>query len=354
MMLTTAASIARAEPPRGCSGPELVLDPRLSHRRTWSNAASDARRRVAELADVDACARLEVEQAPGTVRVRAESADGRAVVRELSGPGELEATVVALLVLPPTTEADSTRTGRAANTAASPPAPPASKPESTALGDSNPRADTAPTSKRSEPTLASTGRSLEVALGAGIRTAPGLLGPGVAAVVNATLHGWLVGGLLSAEQTQAAPAVGHFSLERSASLGFVFGRRLLRRPFLLDVALQAPLLRVSSSKWLAETQHTGEVEGAEAGDDDFGFDGSASSATETTTSTETRVVPLHADLRAGAFVRAVAPLTGPLGMFVEVDGEHTLGVLTPPSATGQPRLGQWTAGASIGLFWSNL
>lgn len=351
MVLTTAASIARAEPPRGCSGPELVLDPPLSHRRTWSNAASDARRRVAELVDVDACARLEVEQVPGTVQVRAESADGRAVVRELSGPGELEATVVALLVLPPTTDAEPTRAGPESKPAASPKAPPPPKPDpTTASADS--RADADATSTPRSSTTTPNAHAWEIALGGGVRTAPGLLGPGVAAVVNATLGDWLIGGLLRADQTQATPAVGHFSLERSAALGFVFGRRLLRKPFFLDVALQAPVLTVSTSKWLAETQHAAEVATPEAGDDDFGSDDSSSSS-ETTTSTETRVVPLHADVRAGGFVRAVAPITGAIGMFVEVDGEHTLGIVNPPSTTGQPALGQWTAGASLGLFWSS-
>ncbi|HEV8550535.1 MAG TPA: hypothetical protein VGQ57_15930 [Polyangiaceae bacterium] len=351
LMVTSAVTVARAEPLTRCSGPELILDPPLSARRPWSQAAGDARRRVAELSDVDACAKLEVEQTRHAVRVRASSSDGRSVVRDLSGPSELEATVVALLVLPPpsaepgVSPADAKPAPAAPKPAAAPAAP---KPASSTHADSGVE------SNAGLGKSAGRGSAFEAALGAGARSASYLMGPGVRSVLDAQLGDWLLGGVIHAEQLSAvSPSTNRFSMERSGSVGALFGRRLLRSPFYLDVAVEAPVLTVSTSRWDAQTQTPGAVQTPEPGENENENETDDPGATTTTTTTSTKVVSPHADLRGGGFIRAVYPFRGAFGMFAELDAEHTLGLVKQPSAEGQPPVVAWSVGLSLGLFWSS-
>jgi len=348
-VVISAAAVARAEPPPQCAGPKLVLEPPLSHRRAWSEAAVGARQRVGQLTDVDACTRLEVEQTGHTVQVKASAADGRSVVRDLAGPSELEPTVVALLVLPPQYEHDDDLASVAPHE--KPPPPAATQPKPVA-----PVAKAATRSSAGDQGVTPAGagtkkyarRSLELALGGSARSASYLFGPGASLLVNARLDGWLLGGMAHAEQTSASNASPtRFSTERSASFGLVFGRRLVTTPFYFDVALEAPILAVTTSEWTSE-----KVEGQSTEPGEFEPGSDDQLETQHTVTTQKVVAP-HADLRAGGLIRAVLPLGAGFGAFSEVDVEHTLGLLDQPSSEDQPRVLAFSAGMSLGVFWGS-
>src|SRR5512146_2721596 len=126
-LLTGGARAQSAPAAERCVGPSIVLQPPLDQRRSWTRAAGATRRRVAELSDVDACTRLEIEATDDSVQVRASAADGRTVVRQVSKPSELEGTVVALLVLPPAERAEPLEGSNPAGSKAE--APPAAAPK---------------------------------------------------------------------------------------------------------------------------------------------------------------------------------------------------------------------------------
>lgn len=349
-VVISAAAVARAEPQPECAGPKLVLEPPLSHRRAWSEAASGTRQRVDQLTDVDACTRLEVEQTGHTVQVKASAADGRSVVRDLAGPSELEPTVVALLVLPPHRERDD---DLASVVPHEKPPPSAARQPKPAVPAAKATTPISPGDQGVTPVGAGTKnyarRSLEIALGGSARSASYLFGPGASLLVNARLDGWLLGGMAHAEQTSASTSSpSRFSTERSASFGLVLGRRLVTAPFYLDVALEAPILAVTTSEWTSETV---EGQSAEPGEFEPGSDDQLE--TPHTVSTQKVVAP-HADLRAGGLVRAVLPLGAGFGAFSQVDVEHTLGLVDQPSGENQPRVVAFSAGVSLGLFWGSL
>jgi hypothetical protein len=376
LMLTLAAESARATPPPsdGCSGPSIVLEPPLSHRRPWREAAGDTEKRVAELTDVDACARLEVEQKAGAVHVRALAADGRSVVRDLSDPSELEPTVVALLVLPPSARSDlgdaddsETATTEAVVSAAKTkqatvqtsaqvkPVVPEPKP-TLALAANNGR-DTTTASLGSASGRERT-RGVEVMLAGSGRAAGYLMGPGASALVDWQLGRWLLGATAHAEQvTGPSNAAGRFSALRSASLGAIFGRRLVARPFYLDAAIEAPVLAVTTSQWTSQnvvTQPGTTVPGEsdDAGQTESGSDDTTTTPPTSTTQTRTQNTPPSLDLRAGALVRTVVPLAGRFGALLQGDAEHSLGLIKQPKVSGQPAPLGWNFGVSLGVFWS--
>jgi len=357
LVVMSTTSLTLAEPSSTpCSGPKLVLEPPLSHRRQWSKAAGEARRRVAELQDVDACTRIEVEQTSDSVRVRAEAADGRSVVRELSEPDELEATVVALLVLPPAgtgpTEATpSSTTPEAAKPASAPAKPAAARPPAPSV---NPAADRGTAAATGALPGASPQRSFEMALGGSARASSYLVGPGITARLDWQLSGWLFGGLMHAEQMQASTAAGRYQRERSAAAGFTFGRRLVRGPFYVDVLLEAPIFALRSSTYTIPVQQSSTPPSDDGTQTEPGETGEPSDdgpTSTTQTADQTKAVPIYGDLRAGAALRTVVPFKGSFAMFAELDAEHTLGILKAPSANGQPSAIGWCAGLSLGLFW---
>lgn len=344
-----------------CTGPSLVLAPSLSHRWSWTKAAGDARRRVAELSDVDVCMRLEVEATRESVHVRASAADGRSVVREVTKPSELEATVVALLVLPPAAgdetidaeppSADAKASPAAPKTVASP-AP--NRPPLVARA----RTRTPASRERELPDQAERGARLaadsaehhafELALAGSGRSTGYLFGPGVSAVADWDLGGWLVGGTAHGEQAAGPSAVaGRFSLERNASVGGLIGRRLLRRPLLLDVALEVPVLAFHSSRWTSRSVTSA---GSSDSDDLGGVDDDDSA--QTVSSVRTQTTPPNLDLRVGGFARAIVPFTGHFGAALAADAERSAGLLPSTSAAGQPASLAWNFGVSLGLFWS--
>jgi hypothetical protein len=348
-VVISATAVARADPPPHCSGPKLVLEPPLSHRRAWSEAASGARRRVDQLTDVDACTHLEVEQTGGAVKVKASAADGRFVERDLAGPSELEPTVVALLVLPPRGANDDDLASVAPQEKPAPPAAPPTKPTAPTT-----KAATASAGGDQEITRTNAAatsyarRSLELALGGSARSASYLLGAGASLLVNARLDGWLLGGMAHAEQTSSSTSSpSRFSTERSASFGLVFGRRFVTTPFYLDVALEAPILSLTTSAWTAETVAG---ESAESGEFEPGSDDQLEAPHTVSTH---KVVDPHADLRAGGLIRAVVPLGAGFGAFSQVDAEHTLGLIDQPSTENQPRVIAFSAGVSLGVFWGS-
>jgi hypothetical protein len=357
-MLTLVAEGAGAGTPRAgddCHGPSIVLEPSLSHRRSWREAAGDTQKRVAELTDVDACTRLEVEQTGGAVHVRASAADGRSVVRDLAGPAELEPTVVALLVLPPV-EHDDTRAaprdadGREDSRAAGKTPAPKNEP---ARGEASKNQPLPSAGARDQTaTLAATNggertRGVELALAGSGRAAGYLFGAGVSAVVDWQFGRWLLGATVHAEQVSgSSSSSSRYSAARSASVGALFGRRLVARPFLLDAALELPIVAVGAAKWTSEqsvTQPAPENEPGEVGSDDD---------TQVTTPAQTRNTPPTADLRAGALVRGVVPFAGRFGATLSADAEHSLGLVKPPTVSGQPASLGWNVGVSLGLFWS--
>jgi hypothetical protein len=364
LMLTLAGARARAEEPSpgiACQGPRLVLEPPLSHRRSWRTAAGDTRKRVAELSDIDACTELEVAQSDGAVHVRASVADGRSVVRELSGPAELEPTVVALLVLPPPERADTTDTRLDGSepaaavatasvakpdqeTAAVLPPKPSAKPPSTAVRRDETASLGAPSGR--EPT-----RGFELGLAGSGRTAGYLVGAGASTLVDWRLGRWLLGATAHAEQVTGPSSVGRYSAVRSASVGALFGRRLVARPFYLDAALELPIVAVSTSQWTSEktvvTTLPGENEPGEAGDSEDG------PRTSSSTQPSKQTAPPSADLRAGALVRGVVPFAGRFGATLAGDVEHSLGLLRSNQVSGQPAPLGWNFGLSLGIFWSS-
>jgi hypothetical protein len=356
VLVTFGTGTARADEPRprvsqaACSGPSIELEPPLSQRRSWQQAVGDTRKRMTELEYVDACAHLEVQQTGHAARVRASAADGRSVVRDLTGPSELEPIVVALLVLPPddwssayeqpAKDEASTTTGPAV-----PPRAPATKPA--------PRREQKDETESSAQlgTHGSRGSSVELALAPAGRSAGYLTGPGAGAIVDWVVTGWLVGATVHGEQLSSGSSdAQHFSAERTASLGFLFGRRLVARPFYLDVALEAPVLAVRTSKWTSKqsetsAEHESEPGELEPGSDDAGAQQPDSVGREHAT-------PPNADLRAGLLVRGVVPLTGHFGATLGADAERSLGVLSNTGAASQPAPLDWNFGLSLGLFWS--
>jgi hypothetical protein len=371
LMLTLGAGSVRAAEPSasdGCRGPSIVLDPPLSHRRSWRAAAGDTRKRVAELSDVDACTELEVEQADGAVHVRASAADGRSVVRELSGPAELEPTVVALLVLPPAdrTEDFATSTDGSEH-AASVVAASAAKPDQEHAAALPPKPSATPASAptpasardhRDDPARlggASAGagtHGFEVALAGSGRAAGYLLGAGASTLVDWRFGGWLVGATAHAEQaTGPSNVAGRFSAVRSASLGALFGRRLIARPFYLDAAVELPIVTVSTSEWTSTQTVTTPVPG-ETEPGEVGEDSGDSSSTTSSTRTSNQATPPSVDLRAGGLLRGVVPFAGRFGAMLAADAEHSLGILRMPQVSGQPAPLGWNFGVSLGLFWS--
>ena len=361
LMLTLGPEAARAATPRAsgdCRGPSIVLEPSLSQHRSWREAAGDTQRRVAELVDVDTCTRLDVEQAGGAVHVRASAADGRSVVRDLAGPSELEPTVVALLVLPPLERSDAHAApedkpgGEGADDAGKAPAqkskpakPEAPKTQATASAGARDQTATLGTTNGRERT-----RGVELALGGSGRAAGYLLGPGVSAVVDWQFGRWLVGATTHAEQVSGpSSTAGRYSLARSASLGALFGRRLVARPFFLDAAVELPIIAVGSGQWTSTETVTQPSTSDDAGE--TGSDDGTTSATSTTR-TQKHTTPPTADLRAGALVRGVVPFAGRFGATLSADAEHSLGLLKPPAVSGQPASLGWNVGVSLGLFWS--
>lgn len=364
MLMLGAGSVRAAEPSASdaCRGPNIVLDPPLSHHRSWRAAAGDTKKRVAELTDVDACTELEVEQADGTVHVRASAADGRSVVRELSGPSELEPTVVALLVLPPSARGEDFETNAdgsehaaavtAANAAKAKPeeaAAPVRTPSPTRASARDQREQTATLGAANGTASA---RGFEAALAGSGRGAGYLFGAGVSAAFDWRFGGWLLGATAHAEQAKGPSDVaGRFSTVRSASLGALFGRRLVARPFYLDAIAELPIVAVSSNEWTSEktvtTPVSGENEAGEVGDDSDDVTG-ATSATQSST----QATPPSVDLRAGAMLRGVVPFAGRFGAMLAVDAEHSLGILKVPAPSGQPAPLGWNFGVSLGLFWS--
>jgi len=172
--------------------------------------------------------------------------------------------------------------------------------------------------------------------------------------VNGQLHRWLFGAVVHGEQVSTTPGTNRFSMERSASLGALFGRRLTSSPLYLDVALVAPVLVVRTSEWVqtSATSTPGEPE-SEPGENERGSDDPVSAPTATTVS-KTKVVAPYADLRAGAMLRAVWPFSGKLGAVAALDFEHTLGVLPTPKISGQPVPVAFSVGLTLGIFWSSL
>lgn len=370
-MLTLGAENARAaEPPASdsCRGPNIVLEPPLSHHRSWRTAAGDTRRRVAELTDVDACTELDVEQAGGAVHVRASVADGRSVVRELSGPSELEPTVVALLVLPPVdrpedpgagTESADVAAAVAAASAAKPSVAPAPAKPPVARPASGARSPGQRDQAEGVRTLAGSEapRGFELTLAGSGRAAGYLTGPGASALIDWRFGRWLLGANIHAEQVTGPSTAGRFSAVRTASLGAWFGRRLVARPFYLDAGLKLPIIAVSVSQWTSqETVTTPGTTGTES--DDAGEAGGESddpTSTTTTTSstrTSTHTTTPSADLRAGGLLRGVVPFAGRFGAMLSAEAEHSLGIVKPPSASGQPAPLGWNFGVSLGVFWS--
>jgi hypothetical protein len=370
LMLTLGAGSARAAEPsasESCRGPNIVLEPPLSHHRSWRAAAGDTRRRVAELTDVDTCTELDVEQADGAVHVRASVADGRSVVRELSGPSELEPTVVALLVLPPVdrTEAPGAGTENADASAAvaaasaanpsvvpAPVKPPAAKPTSvTSAHDQRDQAEGARTLAGSQAP-----RAFELTLAGSGRAAGYLTGPGASALIDWRFGRWLFGANVHAEQATGPSTAGRFSAVRTASIGAWFGRRLVARPFYLDAGLELPIVAVSVNQWTSQetvttpvTTGTGSDDAGEVGESD---DPTSMTTTTSSTRTSTQTTPPSADLRAGALLRGVVPFAGGFGAMLAADAEHSLGLLKPPKLTGQPAPLGWNFGLSLGVFWS--
>lgn len=359
-MLTLGAETVRAATPRSsddCRGPSIVLEPALSHRRSWREAAGDTQKRVAELVDVDTCTRLDVEQAGGAVHVRASAADGRSVVRDLAGPAELEPTVVALLVLPPAPRGDAldpTGDGDARKRSEDAGKAPATK--STPAKAETPKNRPAPSDSARDQTvtLGTTNgrertRGFELALSGSGRAAGYLFGPGVSAVIDWQFGRWLLGATVHGEQVSgSSSSATRYSSARSASLGALFGRRLVARPFLLDAAVELPVVAVGAAQWTSQqtvTQPITENEPGEVGTED-------DAQTTSTTRTRTQATPPTADLRAGALVRGVVPFAGRFGATLSADAEHSLGLLKPPTASGQPASLGWNVGISLGLFWS--
>jgi hypothetical protein len=168
--------------------------------------------------------------------------------------------------------------------------------------------------------------------------------------------GWLFGGLVRADQTQASTTPGRYGRERSAAAGFMAGRRLLRAPFYVDLLLEAPIFALRSSTYTVQSVQQSSTTPSDDGTQpeppepgETNDDGTSSTSSQTVN--QTKSVPLYADLRAGAALRTVVPFKGSFAMFAELDAEHTLGILKPPSASGQPNVIGWCAGLSLGLFW---
>jgi len=340
-------------------GPSIVLEPPLDHRRSWTRAAGDTRRRIAELTDVDACTRLEIEAVVDDVQVRASAADGRTVVRAVSKPSELEATVVALLVLPPaereqesTARAQSGET-KAADASTAPTATP--KPPVVPLSAKPlPRKPETPDDRDRGARLPNAGtdggaHAFELALGGSGRSTGYLFGPGLSGVVDWNLSGWLLGAGVHAEEVSGpSGASGRFSAEHSASIGALFGRRLVTRPFFVDVALEAPVLALRTSRWTSQALVT--VPGQSESDDASGTD--TDDVLSTSTSSRAQATAPNLDLRAGGLLRAGVPFAGRFGATLALDGERSLGLLRATSAAGEPAALVWNYGLSLGLFWS--
>lgn len=190
------------------------------------------------------------------------------------------------------------------------------------------------------------GHSVELALSGSARSTGYLFGPGVSAVVDWDLGGWLLGGLAHAEEASGPTgAAGRFYSERNASIGALFGRRLVRRPFLVDVALEAPVFALHTSRW---TSHVVATSPAESESDDL----PSQSDDDAVLQTRTQATPTTFDLRAGGFVRAVVPFAGHFGATLAADGERSLNLLRTAASSGQPASLAWNFGLSLGLFWS--
>lgn len=367
IVVMLGAEGARAQgtttPPARCDGPSIVLEPALRRHRSWAEAAGDARRRVAELPDIDQCTRLEVTQTQAAFRVRASVADGRSVVRELAGPGELEPTVVALLVLPPPERAEERATSTTHGTStpdAAPEVAPSAKPTPPRPPPRAPlvtsRVDAHDGTAGAARLGASSRSGFELALGGSGRAAGSLLGAGASTVLDWRLGGWLLGATVHGEAVKASSSSeSGFSSEESGTFGALVGRRLVTRPFYLDVALEAPLLSLRSSHYTA-SQVVQETVPPANPDDDTNEPGSDDPSAMPTTTSRTvssrRTVGPAPDLRAGVLVRGVVPFSGHFGATLSADAEHTLGILKVKRVAGQPAPLGWSLGVSLGLFWS--
>src|SRR5258706_10751114 len=81
-----------------CHGPKIVMSE--SVQEPWRTAVENARAQLSETSDIDRCAELLLESNGGGLRVQISLADGRAAVRDLSDPSQVEATLRALLSVP--------------------------------------------------------------------------------------------------------------------------------------------------------------------------------------------------------------------------------------------------------------
>lgn len=347
--------------PAHCEGPSLVLEKPLDAKRSWAVAAGSTRRRFAELPDVDACTRVEVLEEDKRVRVRASAADGRSVVRELSGPRELESTVVALLVLPPSARSEAPEVGPVEPLDPPPPRSDEPLPGSVAAksaGTTTPRTAATPAPSVDDRSVFRTragtallsAHGFDLGVGASGRSAGSLVGGGAQATIDWRVAGWLLGATARAEQiTSTAPRPGQVSAQRSATLGAVFGRRFVTRPFALDVAALAPALSLRTSKWTSENTVSGskdEIEPDEIEPDDDALEHAPRSVSRE------QATPVRADLEVGALVRGVVPLSTNFGAFLAVDAERTLLTWPAKGPSGEPRPSVWQAGVALGVLWS--
>ena len=299
LSLVSRAALANPETAL-CHGPRIVMIEAVTER--WSSAVENVRILLRQANSVDRCAELILEPVGHDLLVRVSLADGRTAMRNLTNPGLLTPTLLALLSLPPVE-------------------PPAEQ-TSTHLPP-----ERLPPDKRVDSTVTISEPRLELGLGAMGRVAAGPLygGLGLSAFAELSLRRWLVGVSARWDASDVllvdAPPSG-FNMQTLA-LGVQLGVRSSLRGFALD-ALVGPEARIENQEAFGEQPATD------------GIGGGAS------------------DFRLDAALRLTAPAKGSLRFFSEADADASPGRITKPRRldSGLPTLPGWSTGIAVGILWS--
>lgn len=335
VMLLEGTALAKED--AVCGGPSIELAPELARRPGWLQAVEETRRRFTGRRDVDRCATLAVEPAAGAASVSVRSSRGRSVTRSVESPDDLQATALALLVLPPPAE-------RPSNVEAPERRPSAAEP-----------VDQGGQASQAASASSGAGATFELGLGPSGRVAGKLRGPGVALLGDVAVSGWVLGlaasGDLMSRTTAALP--GELSRLDGFSTAALFGRRFAFGSFGVDVGIAAPVFAIQRRAWATTTgQPDVSLDGEEPAEmEPLDSDDGSSGSTVTVTARHGAVRP---DLRAGAFLRVAAKLKGSAHLFALFSADRTLGLVGRGGSEVPPDAPVYGAGLSIGLLWSAL
>jgi hypothetical protein len=222
-VFAAAPALARA---RTC--PTLALSADARVRERWPELVDRIPGSFADRADVDACARVELELEGDAVVVSVTLPDGRAASRTVASEHDVIPTLEALLLVPESAQPTAAENPRPAAVSAAPRLPRAT-PKHRAAGSVTGALDGGPASAEEN-----AGREfgIELSVVTGARAGDGQYGFGAGALSFLEVHGWLLGFL---GRVDAYRSFAGSDPESALELAVLGGRRLYLGGVALDL-----------------------------------------------------------------------------------------------------------------------